>query len=243
MGRISTAERNPLLTRRPPVPLGADGVIDIRADAAPDMDESETVTADRVRGAADRTPLRLRTVVMVGTNDDALALWTTLDSEPELGYRVGAIVGEYRQDAPWEGLPVSTEVEDLGALAHQVGANGVIVVGSALGAGGSGLVVDKALAVGLHLQLWMGLSGLGGRRVRLAPVSGLPFLYIEPFRGLSRANEIGKRAMDLILGYTLCLLTLPLLIVAAVLVQLEDRCPVIYPIPITVFKLRTTVSQ
>jgi exopolysaccharide biosynthesis polyprenyl glycosylphosphotransferase len=375
MGRISTEERNPLLTDRQPVPFGADDVIDVRTDAAPVMDESQTVTADRVRGAADRTPLRrylvagdlvalilawvpwylgvghsperdlvsaiaavvvtllamrkaglyqsrvcalrstqvvrtvtaaavgalayltlqwmaghgrvavlsaveavliacalilvlrwrfdrwlkarrsdghfLRTVVMVGTNDDALALWTTLDSEPELGYRVGAVVGEYRQDAPWEGLPVSSDLENLGALARQVGANGVIVIGSALGAGGSGVVVEKALAAGLHLQVWTGLSGLGGRRVRLAPVSGVPFLYIEPFRGLSRANEIGKRAMDLTLGCTLCLLTLPLLIVAAILIKLEDRGPVIYrsqrvgrnEVPITVFKLRTMVPN
>jgi exopolysaccharide biosynthesis polyprenyl glycosylphosphotransferase len=375
MGRIATEERNPLLTRPQPVPVGTDGVIDVRADVTPDVDESQTVTADRVRGAADRTPLRrylvagdlvalilawvpwyldvghsperdlvsaiaavavtllamrkaglfqsrvcalrstqvvrtvtaaavgslayvvlqwmagngrvsvlraveagliacalilvlrwrfdrwlkarrsdghfLRTVVMVGTNDDALALWTTLDSEPELGYRVGAVVGELRQDAPWEGLPVSTDVDQLGTLARQVGANGVIVIGTGMGAVESGAVVEKALAAGLHLQVWSGLSGLGGRRVRLAPVSGVPFLYIEPFRGLSRANEIGKRAMDLILGCTLCLLTLPLLVVAAVLIKLEDGGPVVYrsqrvgrnEVPITVFKLRTMVPN
>jgi exopolysaccharide biosynthesis polyprenyl glycosylphosphotransferase len=193
----------------------------------------------------------LRTVIMVGTNDDALALWTTLDAEPELGYRVGAVIGEQREDAPWEGLPFSTDMEQIGALARQVGANGVIVAGSARGAGGSGAVVEKALAAGLHLQVWSGLSGLGGRRVRLAPVSGLPFLYIEPFHGLSRANELGKRAMDLILGCTLFLLTLPLVIMAAVLIKLEDRGPVIYrservgrnEVPITVFKLRTMVPN
>jgi exopolysaccharide biosynthesis polyprenyl glycosylphosphotransferase len=193
----------------------------------------------------------LRTVIMVGTNDDALALWTTLDAEPELGYRVGAVIGEQREDAPWEGLPFSTDMEQIAVLAREVGANGVIVAGSARGAGGSGAVVEKALAAGLHLQVWSGLSGLGGRRVRLAPVSGLPFLYIEPFHGLSRANEVGKRVMDFTLGWALFLLTLPLVIVAAVLIKLEDRGPVIYrservgrnEVPITVFKLRTMVQN
>ncbi len=374
MGRISTEERKPRLTSQP-VPVGADAVIDVRADLAPGMEGRPTVTADRRQVAADRTPLRryllagdlvalilawapwyldvghssirdlvsavaavvvtlltmrkaglyqsrvcamrstqvvrsvmaaavgalayvalqwmagygrvsvpraveagliacalvlllrwrfdrwlktrrsdghfLRTVIMVGTNDDALALWTTLDSEPELGYRVGAVVGDFREGAPWSGLPCSSDLEDLPALAGTVGANGAIVVGSGMGAAGSGAVVEKALAAGLHLQVWSGLSGLGGRRVRLAPVSGLPFLYIEPFRGLSRANEIGKRAMDLILGSILCLLTLPLVIVGAVLIKLEDRAPVIYrsqrvgrhEAPITVFKLRTMVPN
>jgi exopolysaccharide biosynthesis polyprenyl glycosylphosphotransferase len=193
----------------------------------------------------------LRTVVMVGTNDDALALWTTLDSEPELGYRVGAVVGEFREEVPWAGLPCSSNLEDLGGLAGAVGANGVIVVGSGMGAVGSGAVVEKALAAGLHLQVWSGLSGLGGRRVRLAPVSGLPFLYIEPFRGLSRANEIGKRTVDLILGSLLCLLTLPLVILGAIMIRLEDGSPAIYrsqrvgrnEAPITVFKLRTMVPN
>jgi exopolysaccharide biosynthesis polyprenyl glycosylphosphotransferase len=193
----------------------------------------------------------LRTVIMVGTNDDALALWTTLDAEPELGYRVGAVIGEQREDAPWDGLPFSTDMEQIGPLAREVGANGVIVAGSSRGAGGSGAVVEKALAAGLHLQVWSGLSGLGGRRVRLAPVSGLPFLYIEPFHGLSRANEVGKRLMDLILGCALFLLTLPLVVVAAILIKLEDRGPVIYrservgrdEVPITVFKLRTMVPN
>ncbi|HUJ67784.1 MAG TPA: sugar transferase [Acidimicrobiales bacterium] len=193
----------------------------------------------------------LRTVVLVGTNDDAVALWTTLDAEPELGYRVGAVVGDFREDAPWAGLPCSPDLDDLVALAGAAGANGVIVVGSGMGAGGSGAVVEKALAAGLHLQVWSGLSGLGGRRVRLAPVSGVPFLYIEPFRGLSRANEIGKRAMDLILGTILCLLTLPLVVVGAILIKLEDGGPVIYrservgrhEVPITVFKMRTMVPN
>ena len=79
----------------------------------------------------------------------------------------------------------------------------------------------------------------------------MPFLYIEPFHGLSRANELGKRAMDLVLGCTLFLITLPLVIAAAILIKLEDGGPVIYrservgrhEVPMTVFKLRTMVPN
>jgi exopolysaccharide biosynthesis polyprenyl glycosylphosphotransferase len=193
----------------------------------------------------------LRTVVLVGTNDDALALWTTLEGEPELGYRVGAVIGDQRPEAPWSDLPFSTDVEDIGNLASGVGANGVIVVGSALNVSGGGEVVEKALAAGLHLQVWPGLSGLASRRVRMAPVSGVPFLYIEPLRGISKWNEFAKRAMDLVGGTVLCLISLPLFLAAALLVKLEDRGPVVYRstrigrhgVPITVFKLRTMVPN
>ena len=75
----------------------------------------------------------LRTVVMVGVNEDAEDLWTLLSEEPELGYRIGGVAGDYRSDAPWHGLPRCSEVEQLGDLAARADANGVIVVASALG--------------------------------------------------------------------------------------------------------------
>ena len=42
----------------------------------------------------------LQTVVLVGTNEDAAAMWQMLSDEPELGYRVGGIVGKQVQVAP-----------------------------------------------------------------------------------------------------------------------------------------------
>ena len=192
----------------------------------------------------------LRTVVLVGTNDDAVAVWELIRQEPELGYRVGAVAGEGRPDAPWTDVPTSSDLAQLGALAANSGASGVIIVGHALGAGATSVAVDHALAAGLHVQVWPGLAGLASRRIRMAPVLGVPVFYVEP-RGELRWQQAFKRVMDVTLTVALLPLARPVLFVAAVLVKLEDGGPVIYHhrvvgrfgAPTTVLKLRTMVPN
>jgi exopolysaccharide biosynthesis polyprenyl glycosylphosphotransferase len=192
----------------------------------------------------------LRTVVMVGTNEDAEELWTLLNDEPELGYRVGGVVGEPRLDAPWGDLPRCEDIEGLGELARRTGANGVIVVASALVSSPRKQAVDVALAANLHVQVWPGLYGLSSRRARMAPISGVPILYVEP-KKVSTWQRFTKRGMDLVLGTALVVLTAPLVGLAALAIKLTDHGPVIYRSqragrlgsPILVLKLRTMVQD
>jgi exopolysaccharide biosynthesis polyprenyl glycosylphosphotransferase len=192
----------------------------------------------------------LRTVIMVGTNEDAEALWTMLSEEPELGYRIGGVAGERHEGAPWEGLPSSAQIERLGELAHRVGANGVIVVASSLVGTERKKAVDQALATGLHVQVWAGLDGLSSRRTRMAPVSGVPLLYVEP-SGVATWQLFVKRALDVVMATVLLVLTSPVIAAAAIAIKLTDRGPVIYRSQrvgrygktILVLKMRTMVPN
>ena len=42
-----------------------------------------------------------RGLVMIGTNEDAVAVWTMLHSQPELGYEVRGIIGKPRRRSDW----------------------------------------------------------------------------------------------------------------------------------------------
>ena len=172
----------------------------------------------------------LRTVVMVGTNEDAEALWRLLSDEPELGYRVGGVAGEPQSGAPWEGLPTCTGIERLGELAKQVDASGVIIVASSLVGDERKETVDGALAAGLHVQVWAGLDGFSSRRTRMAPVSGVPLLYVEP-KDIAAWQLVIKRGMDILLAAVLLVLTSPLLAAAALAIKLTDRGPRDVPKP------------
>ncbi len=192
----------------------------------------------------------LRTVVLVGTNDDAVDVWHMLNDEPELGYRVGAVVGKRRPDSPWEGLPTCSNIDLVLRLATSVGANGLIIVSSSLASRSTTTLVNRALDAGLHVQIWPGLGGMSSRRVRMSPVLGAPVLYVEA-RGVAPWAEAMKRAMDI--GVTLALLpfAVPLLLACAAMIKLEDRGPVLYRHhvigrhghAITVLKLRTMVPD
>lgn len=192
----------------------------------------------------------LRTTLLVGTNDDAVALWETLTAEPELGYRIVGVAGEKRGDAPWNGLPQCVEISDFPDLAGQTGADGVIVVPGALTANTTSVVVRQALAAGLHVQIWPGVMGLSSRRVRFAPVSGIPVLWVEP-PCASIWQKMAKRTIDVVVTIAISPLVVPVLIAAAICIKLEDRGPVIYRNsvigrygkPITVLKLRTMVPN
>jgi exopolysaccharide biosynthesis polyprenyl glycosylphosphotransferase len=192
----------------------------------------------------------LQTVLLVGTNEDAAAIWRMLSDEPELGYRVGGVVGKEAQVAPWLGIPRRSSLADLPQLADEVGAEGVILVASAVTAAESAAAVRDSLACGLHVQLWPGLAGVLSSRIRTAPVSGLPMLYIQTHRAPAW-HHAAKRAIDIATAVVLLPLALPVLALAAILIRLEDRGPVLYRhavigrygVQTQVLKLRTMVPN
>ncbi len=169
----------------------------------------------------------LQTVVLVGINEDAAAMWQMLSDEPELGYRVGGVVGKQAQVAPWQGIPHRSALADLPQLADEVGAEGVILVGSAMTAAESAAAVRGSLACGLHVQFWPGLAGVLSSRIRTAPVSGLPMLYVEAHRPPAW-HQAAKRAIDIMTAAVLLPLSAPVLLVTAICIRLEDGGPVLY---------------
>jgi exopolysaccharide biosynthesis polyprenyl glycosylphosphotransferase len=192
----------------------------------------------------------LQTVVLVGTNEDAVAMWQMLSDEPELGYRVGGVVGKEAQVAPWLGIPHRSALADLPQLADEVGAEGVILVSSAVNAAESATAVRASLACGLHVQFWPGLAGVLSSRIRTAPVSGLPMLYVEPHRPPAW-HIAAKRAIDIVTAAILLPLIAPVLLAAAIAIRLEDGGPVLYRhrvigrygVQTDVLKLRTMVPD
>ena len=71
---------------------------------------------------------------MIGTNDDAIAVITMLNTQPELGYEVRGVIGASRRRAEWEDLCNGRTLIDLPEIARQTGASGVLLVANALSA-------------------------------------------------------------------------------------------------------------
>ncbi len=191
----------------------------------------------------------LETVVLVGSNEDAAAMRQMLADEPELGYRVGGVVGKPSQLALWQDIP-HAPLTDLVPLADEVGASSVILVGSAMTSGESTAAVRECLAAGLHVQFWPGLAEVLSSRIRTAPVSGLPMLYVEAHKP-PKWHMAAKRAIDIAAASILLPLVAPVLLAAAIIIKLEDHGPVIYRhrvigrngVETDVLKLRTMVPN
>ncbi len=164
---------------------------------------------------------------MIGTNDDAVAVWTMLHSQPELGYEVRAFIGKPRGRSDWAQLPNGSALDQLPDIARQTAATGVLLVANAVSAAEVRDVIELCTAQGLHVQIWPGFGGLGTRRVRRYPMSGETFLYVEPARRPTWQSA-GKRAVDLLGASIGLLITSPLLLVACLAIRLEDGGPALY---------------
>jgi len=183
---------------------------------------------------------------MIGTNEDAVTVWTMLHSQPELGYEVRGIIGKPRLRSDWADLPNSRALDHLPDIARQTDATGVLLVANALSAAEVHDVIELSTANGLHVQVWPGFGGLGTRRVHRFPMSGETFLYVEP--GQRPMWQVAaKRAVDLLGAAVGLLIAAPVLLLAWIAIRLEDGGPVLYrqvriglnERPFVVYKLRT----
>ena len=170
----------------------------------------------------------LRGLVMIGANEDASAVWTMLDSEPELGYEVRGVIGQPRDRPEWADLPNGDAIEQIPEIARQTDSSGVLLVANALSAAEVHRVIDLAAANGLHVQVWPGFTGLGTRRLRRLPMSGETFFYVEPKRR-STWQFAAKRAVDLLGATVGLLISMPILLVAWVAIRLENAGPARVP--------------
>lgn len=171
--------------------------------------------------------LYLRNVVLVGANEDAVALHTMLRSEPELGYRVTAVVGARAGHPVWRDVRTGRSMAEIPGLAADTGASGILVVPYALSSEATQRALDVASGADLHIQVWPGFRGVGSERLRNVPVSGEAFFYVEP-RQTARWQLAVKRAIDVVGAAVVLTVSAPIIALAALAVKLEDGGPVLY---------------
>ena len=144
----------------------------------------------RVRG------LFCRPVCVLGTNEEARMLVDLVQGQPELGYRVVAVLGDTTE---WElrgrRIPAVEPGLDPTGAATRVGASGVLVAASAVDPQDLDRVVRQLVAGGLHVQISTGLARVGHQRLRLSPLSHQLLYYVERPQLVSLAvrREAGAR--------------------------------------------------
>jgi len=188
----------------------------------------------------------VRGLVMIGTNDDAVAVWTMLHTQPELGYVVRGIIGQTEQHPEWEHLRSGQNLNDLPEIARQTDATGVLLVANALSASEVHDAIELGTAQGLHVQIWPGFRGLRTRRIAWHPMSGETFLYVEPERHPTW-QLAAKRAVDVLGAAIGLLIVAPILLLSGIAIRLEDGGPALYRQvrtglnsgPFLLYKLRT----
>jgi lipopolysaccharide/colanic/teichoic acid biosynthesis glycosyltransferase len=137
---------------------------------------------------------------------------------------------------------------DVDRAIHETSATGGLVVASALGTDQLNDVTRRLLHAGAHVHLSSGLRGVAHDRLRLYPVAYEPLIYVEAVE-FSRVQTVIKRSVDLVAASVTAVLALPVLMLAALAIKLDDGGPLLFKQQrvgkdgrlFTLYKLRTMV--
>ena len=192
---------------------------------------------------------RTRSLLLVGTDDEALRIHRLLRDHPETGYRIIGLVGG-REAAAGFDLPWSGPLEGTLDAVRRTGAAGVVVAASAVPPSVLNDLLRRLLQAGVHVHLSSGLQGFDHRRIRSLPLAYEPLFYLEPV-SLARWQIALKRAVDILVASVVLVLTSPVLLAAAAAIKVSDRGPVLFRHtrvgrngePFMLAKLRTMVPD
>lgn len=167
-------------------------------------------------------------VLIVGSGPTAQSLGHYLEEHPELGYRLAGFVTRDGEPQP-EGKCLGSESE-LHALLEQHVIDHVILAAPLAELGRSEPVIQACDEIGVDVSIAAG--GLGPRVASLSvdELGGTQLLRLAASPQF-RASMLGKRVFDLLTASILLLASTPLMALAALLVKLTSRGPVLFVQP------------
>jgi exopolysaccharide biosynthesis polyprenyl glycosylphosphotransferase len=182
------------------------------------------LSAQRIRG------LYSSRVLLVGSRVSVTAIARELRRLPEAGYLVvGACVpGDAIGDHLYGRIPVSGNLDQLQTAMDATGADTIVVTSSDELPPERIRQLSWSLEPGRqHLVLAPSLTDVGGPRIHMRPVAGLPLIHVETprYEGFKRFS---KRAFDVVSSSLLILILSPVLLTAALGVRLSTPGGVLF---------------
>jgi exopolysaccharide biosynthesis polyprenyl glycosylphosphotransferase len=169
-------------------------------------------------------------VLLVGSRVSVTAIARDLARAPGAGYLVvgacipGDAIGEYLNGH----IPVSSNLDELQTAMGATRADTVVVTSSDSLPPERIRELSWSLEPGRqHLVLAPSLTDVGGPRIHMRPVAGLPLIHVETprYEGMKRFS---KRAFDLVSSVALIVVLAPVLLAVALSVKTSTAGPVLF---------------
>jgi exopolysaccharide biosynthesis polyprenyl glycosylphosphotransferase len=167
---------------------------------------------------------------------------------PDLGYEVVGFTGDTAGERG--GIGVLGAIDDTLDVVERTGATGAILSVSSLEPTVVNRLTRTLTEAGCHVALSSSLHDIDISRTRSQAFDGRLMIYVEP-TNRSRTHLFLKRVFDSVLAGLVLILTLPMLLIAAVVIKLDSRGPVLFKQVrvgkdgelFEMFKLRTMVRD
>jgi exopolysaccharide biosynthesis polyprenyl glycosylphosphotransferase len=166
-----------------------------------------------------------RPVIIVGTGCEAVSLLHATERRPDLGYEVLGFTGDPIGERG--GSAVLGSVDDTLDVVRRTGAIGAILSVASLDPGVVNRLTRTLTDAGCHVTLSSSLHDIDITRTRSQSIDGRLMIYVEP-TNRSRTHLFLKRTFDVVIAGLVLLLTLPIMLIAAVAIKLDSRGPVLF---------------
>jgi exopolysaccharide biosynthesis polyprenyl glycosylphosphotransferase len=190
------------------------------------------VERDLVRRAfrlARRSGQLTRSLLIIGSNAEAIDLYDLISQDRGLGYEVLGFVDDH--------LAIGTEVvpgvmvvggtADVQMAARGLRVTGALIAATAHDAATTNRCVRQLADDGFHVQISSTLRDIAPERLTVMPIGTTPALYLNPVhrRGLMSA---AKRATDIAISSVGLMLASPVVLLAGIAIRIESRGPVLF---------------
>ncbi|NVM20211.1 MAG: sugar transferase [Desulfobacterales bacterium] len=172
----------------------------------------------------------LRFVLIVGTNERAYAFARAIEGNRELGYHLAGYVDDVLHTAPKQEIKLLGTLKDFpNIIRNRVIDEVIIALPIKSQYEGIQAIIHKAEEQGITIRCLYHLFNTKISTSSMAILGGLRIPVLEIASGRQDNTMYpAKRAVDIVLGFTLLILTLPVMIVAAIAIKLTSPGPVFF---------------
>ncbi len=183
--------------------------------------------------------------LIVGANAEAGRIVTEMFRD-DLGFIPLGYIAADAWGRPTTDVPMLGQVDDLGALIAETGADCIFVASSAIRPEHMALVNKAARRSGIEVRVTANVQEVLSTRVSPQPLGGLMAFSLRPVR-LSGLQAVAKRSFDIVSSAVVLMVFMPVITLIAVAVKVTSSGPILFRQervgyrgrPFTVLKFRT----
>jgi Undecaprenyl-phosphate glucose phosphotransferase len=177
-----------------------------------------------------RRGIDTRRVLIVGAREPGQVVYETIERMPKLGYRVqGFLSDSIAVGSDIAGVPVLGRIASLGRVIRATQADEVIIALSGRSSTEIFDIVTLAEDAAVDIRLYPDAFQLiTNNEISIGDISGLPLINVKNVALDNPLNRALKRALDLVVAFTVLTLFSPVMLLIALLVRLDSPGPVFF---------------
>ena len=174
-----------------------------------------------------RKRLFVQPVIVIGTGKLACAIAREVEGRQDSVYKILAFIGTEEPEYNPTGVPVFPQLEDMGPAASLQRVERIVVAPEDRRGSTPVQTLLQCKLRGIIIEQGVSFYERIAGRILVERVAPSWIIFSEGF-GLSRLKRSLKRGVDICLSILLLVLSLPLLLLSAIIIKLESPGPVFY---------------